>query len=115
MRILPLFFYLQSLPDLIRDVITASEGGSKIEPFPMDVGHRMLNEAREAKKDRDAMVKIGEMMMTQQEWNNNNIMKLRNKFDRHSFGNKVCFMVLTFVMAVNLTGIVYIVSRWMGA
>lgn len=111
-RSFPLFF---SISDNVVNKVLDKDGDLVMCPFPMDEAHHLLNEAKAAKTDREALVKIGELMMKQQEHNNNNIMRTRNKLNTHMFGNKVCFWVLASINVVEIIGIGYIVTRWLGA
>jgi hypothetical protein len=112
-RSFPLFF-LMAVGDLLDRVMAAVKEGSNIEPFPVADAHMKLNGVVTAKSDRDAMLILGQTVLSAAEWNSNNIMRLRNRLDRHEFKDKVCSYIYSFLFGVILSSVVWLAKLHWG-
>ena len=57
-----------------------------------------LDDIRAAKTDREAMVLLGQLLMTYIESNNINLTHLKNRQDRHEWSNRICFITVTCLL-----------------
>ena len=103
-RIFPHFFsWLYSMPETVSKILDEASKGPDINPFPTADAQKHLNTALFAKTDRQAMIIIGETFLIAAEYNSNNIMRLRNRQERHEFGNKVCFWIFTAAAGIGIS------------
>lgn len=97
----PLFFSADPLTKPLDAAIDMGmTNGDRVKSFSLSDAHRFLDEIKAAKTDREATVKLGQLLMNYFEHNNINQSRIKNRLDKHEWSNKICFLLLMSVVVI---------------